>query len=177
MGHISQADDGAVYRLDHKVAEFVGRMQTRRRGEVDGYHLSLGPAQSGYKIVGRKSVAYIRGGHTMRGHFFRIKPGSQGELLLAEDLRCLHTFHSLHFGLHYPDQVVGNIRCGQIFAIETDYHGTDILTCGDTYHRLLRSLRQLIEHSVDLGVYLGKRFVGIIVQAHVCGYCAYALRT
>ena len=109
-------------------------------------------------------------------HFFRIKPGSQGELLLAENLCCLHTFHSLHFGLYYPDQVVGYIRCGQIFAVKTYNHRTDILTCGDTYYRLLRSLRQLIEHSVDLGVYLGESFVGIIVEAHVCGYYAYALR-
>ena len=65
---------------------------------------------------------------------------------------------------------------GNVFTVETDNHGADILTGGDSDHRLLRCLGQLIEHGVDLGVDFRKRDVRIIVKTHVRGDGANALR-
>ena len=113
----------------------------------------------------------------MSSHFFRIKPGSQGKFRLAQNLGSLNSFHRLKFGLHNPDQIVRDVIRGQILAVESYYHGTDVFAGRYTNHRLLRFLGQLVEHRVDLGVNFGKRRVRIVVETHVRGDGADALGT
>ena len=167
LGHIAQADDGAVLRLDHEVAEFLHRVQARVRGQVHGHHLALGAAQRGDEVVGRQGVAHVRGGDAMGRHLLRIEPGPQRELAFAQDLGRLHALHGLQLRLHHADQVVGDLVRRQHLALEPDIHRIDGLADGHGDHGLLRVPGQLVQHRVDLGVDLGQGLVRIVVQAQV----------
>ena len=112
-------------------------MQSRSCCDVHRHHLSLGPAQRRNEVIHRERVAHIRSSYAMSSHFFRIKPGSQGKFRLAQNLGRLNSFHCLKFGLHNPDQIVRDVIRGQILAVETYNHGTDVLAGGDSDHRLL----------------------------------------
>ncbi len=165
LGHIAQADEGAVLRLDHEVPELLDRMQAGVRDQVDGHHLSLGAAERRDEVIRGQGVAHVRGGHAEGRHLHRVEPGPKRELALAEDLGRLHAVHGLQLRLHDPDQIVGDLVRGQDLARKPDVHGIDGLADGHGDDRLLRVPRQLVQHGIDPGVDLGQGLVRIIVQA------------
>ena len=85
-----QAHDRAVGLLDHEIAEFFGRMQAGRGGQVDLHHLALGGADAGYVVVGGERLADVGCGQAEGRELLRIEPGAQRKHLLAEQFRGLH---------------------------------------------------------------------------------------
>ena len=113
------------------------------------------------------ACADIGGGQPERREFFRIEPGAQRKNLLAEQFGGLHARHRLQLGLHDAHQIIGDLVRRQRVAVEADIHGVDGLADLDGQSRLQRAGRQLIEDRIDLGVDLGQRLVGIVVEPQV----------
>src|SRR5208282_369268 len=122
-GDVFQAYHGAVRLLDHEVAEFIGRMQPGRGGQVDLHHLAFGIADAGYVVVGGQRLADVGRRQPERRELLRIEPGAQGEHLLTEQFRRLHAGDRLQLGLHDAGQVVGNLVRRERVAVEAEIHG------------------------------------------------------
>ena len=166
-GDVLQAHHGAVRLFDHEVAEFIGGMQAGRGGQVDLHHLALGIADAGYVVVGGQRLADVGRRQPERRELLRIEPGAQGEHLLAEQFRRLHAGDRLQLGLHHAGEVVGDLVRLERVAVEAEIHGVDGLADLDGEDRLQRPGRQLIENRIDLGIDLGQRLVGIVVEPQI----------
>ena len=57
VGDVFQTHDGAAGLLDDEIAEFLGRMQAGRGGQIDLHHLAFGVAEAGNVIVGGRAPA------------------------------------------------------------------------------------------------------------------------
>ena len=125
VGDVLEPHHGAAGLLEHQVAEFFGRMQAGRGGQIDLHHLALGVADAGYVVVGGERLADVGGGEPERRELFRIEPGAQGEDLLAEQFRGLHAGHRLQLRLHHADEVIGDLVRRQRVAVKADIHGVD----------------------------------------------------
>ena len=164
IGDVLEPHDGAAALLDHQIAEFFRRMQAGRGGQIDLHHLAFGIADPGYVIVGGERLADVGGGEAERRELLRIEPGAQRKHLLAEQLRGLHAGHRLQFRLHHAREIIGDLVRRQSIAVEADIHGVDGLADLHRQGRLQRAGRQLIEYGSDLGVDLGQRLVGVVVE-------------
>ena len=139
-------------------------MQAGRGGQVDLDHLALGVADAGNVVVGGERLADVGRGQPEGGELLRIEPGAQRETFWPEKFRGLHAGHRLQLRLHHAHQVVGDLVRRQHVAVEADIHGVDGLADLHGQCRLLRAGRQLVEDRIDLGVDLGQRLVGIVVE-------------
>jgi len=165
IGHISQPDDGAVFRFDDEVAELVGRMERRIGLQVHGDHLTLGPPDGGDIVVVGQRRPHIRAGQAVGAHLLGIEPRAQRETPRPEDFRGLHAFDGLQLRLHRPDQVVGDPVARHDLAVESDVHRHDRFADRDRDDGLLGIRRKLVQDGIDLGVDLRKGAVRIVVEA------------
>ena len=164
IGDVFEPHDGAAALLDHQIAELFRRMQAGGGGQIDLHHLAFGVADAGYVIVGGERLADIGRGEAERRELLRIEPGAQRKDLLAEQLRGLHPRHRLQLRLHHARQVIGDLVRRQSVAVEADIHGVDGLADLYRKRRLQRAGRQLVKHRSDLGVDLGQRLVGVVIE-------------
>jgi hypothetical protein len=128
------------------------------------HHLALGGADAGNVVVCGHRQADIGRRQAERCELLRIEPGAQREHFLAEQFRGLHAGHRLQLRLHHARQVIGDLVRRQGVAVEADIHGVEGLADLHLQRRLQRAGRQLVEHRRDLGVDLGQRLVGIVVE-------------
>ncbi len=169
IGHVLEADDGAVRLLHRQIAELVERMQAGRGIKVDLHHLALGVAQARDVIVAGERVRHVGCCDAVSGELRRVEPGTEREILPAQYLRGLHALDRLQLGLHHAQQIIGDLVRRQHVALEADIHGVESLADLDRQHRLLRSRRQLVQHRGHLGGDLGHRLVGVVIEPQIGG--------
>ncbi len=175
VGHLIEPHHLAVNRLHHHIAKAAERLQIGVGRHIDLHHLALGIARGREIVVGGQGRIHIGGSQAVGREFVGVEPGAQGEILGAQNLRRLHAVDRLQPGLHRTGDVVGDLIGLEHIAVKADIHGVDGLPDGDGEHRLLRRGGQLVEHRVHLGVDLGERLVGVVVQPQVGGDGAAAL--
>src|SRR6202043_2371945 len=86
VGYVLQPNDCAARLLQHQVAEFIERMDIRRGGQIKLHHLTLGVAEAGNVVVRSQRLRHIGGSQPVGRELFRIEPGTQREMLAAQDL-------------------------------------------------------------------------------------------
>ena len=119
------------------------------------------------KSLAASAARDVSCGQPVGGELLRIEPGAQRKHFLPEQLGGLHARYGLQLGLHDAHEIVGDLVRRERIAVEAEIHRVDRLADLDGQHRLLRAGRQLVEHRVDLGVDLGQRFVGIVIEPQV----------
>ena len=113
----------------------------------------------------------------MRRHLIGFQPDAHGKRAVAENIGPLHAADRAQLRLHDAGQVVGNLRLIEIGRREPEIDRGELRVGRlELNRRRLRFRRQIVPHLRDLGLDLGQRVVGVVVQLEVHGDRAEALR-
>ena len=161
--------DRAADLFDHQVAELVGRMQAGRGRQVDLHHLALGGADSRNVVVGGQRLADVGRGEPVRPRAFADRARRAARTPFGRAVRRSARRPPPAASAAPRAQIIGDLVRRQGVAVKADIHGVDGLADLDGQRRLQRAGRQLIEDRIDLGVDLGQRLVGIVVEPQIDG--------
>ncbi len=129
--------------------------------------MALHLAGCGEEVVLAHRLIHIAGGHAVGTHLHRVEPQAHGKHLIAEDLGLGHAGQGGQLGLDHPRQVVGDLRVGQLVAVEADVHQRRGVGGFLAQHRVFGVLRQLVLHLVGLGQQFGEQTVAVGTDARV----------
>jgi hypothetical protein len=102
------------------------------------------------------------------GHCVRLQPDPHREGTVAENVGALHPADRAQLRLHDPRQVVGDLRLVQIRRREAQIHRSELVVGGfELNHGRFGLGRQVISDLRDLGLNLGERRVGVVIQLQV----------
>jgi hypothetical protein len=94
-----------------------------------------------------------------------LQPDPHREGAVAEDVGALHAGDRRQPRLHHPRQVVGDLVLVEVGRGEAEIHGGELVVRGlELDDRRLGLRRQVVAHLRDLGLDLGQRRVGVVVE-------------
>src|SRR5690606_27723053 len=100
----------------------LGALQVSAGIDAGDHVLPLHFAGGGEEVVLAHGAAEVIGGNPVGSHLHRVQRQAHGEYLIAENFCLSHAWQGGQLGLDDPRQVVGNLRVGQLVAVEADIH-------------------------------------------------------
>ena len=162
---IAQADDAAVDLLDHQLLECFRAGHVGGRFEIDAHHLVARAPDARQEVVLQQDIDQFAGGHVDGRQPRRINPDPLGEPA-PQELGLADPGNRLQTRLDFAKQIIGDAGCRHGLAEKRDVHQGGRFAGRRGDDRVAHRIGQYVALAGDLGLNLGKRVVGVVVELH-----------
>ena len=165
--NVAQAHQRGIVLTHHQFAEVLDIGDVGGRDQVDQRVLAACLTDPGQVVVRAQHIGDGLGSHAERRHPARVEPDAHREGLVADQLGLGHPRYGLQFRLYDAQQVVVDLRCAHHLAVEGQIHQRGRIAGLRRDYWVFRLLGQHGAPAGDLGLDLGQRLIGWVVQLHV----------